>query len=80
MGIISKFGNVKSLKYSKSKAVKQIFIVILGNVNVSKRITIIIGEDIDKKLRLIQSKQIAKTNSSISYSQVLNEAIRKQLK
>jgi len=47
---------------------------------VSKRISIIIDEDIDKKLRLIQSKQIAKTNSSISYSQVLNEAIRKQLK
>ena len=46
----------------------------------SKRITIIIDEDIDKKLRLIQSKQIAKTNSSISYSQVLNESIRKQLK
>jgi hypothetical protein len=35
----------------------------------SKRITIMIDEDIDKKLRLI-----------ISYSQIVNEALRKQLK
>ncbi|MDH3618188.1 MAG: hypothetical protein OES14_06100 [Nitrosopumilus sp.] len=46
----------------------------------SKRITIVIDEDIDKKLRLIQAKRITKTNSSVSFSQVLNEAIRKQLK
>jgi len=46
----------------------------------SKRITIMIDEDNDKKLRLIQAKQIAKTSSSVSFSQVLNEAIRKQLK
>ena len=39
-----------------------------------------IDEDNDKKLRLIQAKQIAKTSSSVSFSQVLNEAIRKQLK
>ena len=39
-----------------------------------------IDEDVDKKLRLIQAKQIAKTSSSVSFSQVLNEAIRKQLK
>jgi hypothetical protein len=39
-----------------------------------------IDEDIDKKLRLIQAKQITKTNTSVSFSQVLNEAIRKQLK
>jgi hypothetical protein len=46
----------------------------------SKRITIMIDEDIDKKLRLIQAKQITKTSSSVSFSQVINEAIRKQLK
>jgi hypothetical protein len=46
----------------------------------SKRITIMIDEDIDKKLRLIQAKQITKTSSSISYSQIVNEALRKQLK
>jgi hypothetical protein len=48
--------------------------------DVSKRITIMIDEDIDKKLRLIQAKQITKTSSSVSFSQVINEAIRKQLK
>jgi hypothetical protein len=39
-----------------------------------------IDDEIDKKLRLIQAKQIAKTTSSISYSQVLNETLRRQLK
>jgi hypothetical protein len=46
----------------------------------SKRITIMIDEDIDKKLRLIQAKQISKTSSSVSFSRVLNEALRRQLK
>jgi hypothetical protein len=39
-----------------------------------------IDEAIDKKLRLIQAKEIANTSTSVSYSQVLNDAIRKQLK
>ncbi len=34
----------------------------------AKRITIMIDELIDKKLRLIQAKQISKTISSVSYS------------
>lgn len=46
----------------------------------SKRITIMIDDVIDKKLRLIQAKQIANTSSSVSYSQVLNDMLRKQLK
>ncbi len=45
----------------------------------AKRITIMIDDDIDKKLRLIQAKQIANTSRSVSYSQVLNEMIRRQL-
>lgn len=39
-----------------------------------------IDDIIDKKLRLIQAKQIANTGSSTSYSQVLNDMLRKQLK
>jgi len=39
-----------------------------------------IEEDLDKKLRLIQAKQIQNTTSSISYSRVINETIRKQIK
>ena len=38
-----------------------------------------IDDDLDKKLRLIQAKEITKTNSSISYSQVVNDMLRKQL-
>ena len=46
----------------------------------SKRITIMIDDEIDKKLRLIQAKQIANTSSSVSYSQVLSDILQKQLK
>lgn len=46
----------------------------------SKRITIMIDEEIDKKLRLLQAKEISRTSSSKSYSGVLNEVLRKQLK
>ena len=45
----------------------------------AKRITIMIDEDLDKKLRMIQAKQIAKDNKSVSYSKVLNEAVRTRL-
>ena len=47
---------------------------------VAKRITIMIDDDLDKKLRLIQAKLISKTNDSVSYSQVINDELRKQLK
>ena len=46
----------------------------------AKRITIMIDDDIDKKLRLIQAKQISKTSSSVSYSSVINEVLQRQLK
>jgi len=46
----------------------------------SKRIAIMIDDDSDKKLHLIQAKQISKTSISVSYSQVVNDILRKQLK
>ena len=46
----------------------------------AKRVTIMIDEDIDKKLRLRQAKLIQQEQSSYSYSKVLNETIRKVLK
>jgi hypothetical protein len=46
----------------------------------AKRITIMIDDDLDKKVRLIQAKEITKTSSSVSYSRVLNDVLRKQLK
>ncbi len=46
----------------------------------SKRVTIVIDDDLDKKLRVRQAKLIQQTNSSYSYSRVLNETLRKVLK
>jgi hypothetical protein len=46
----------------------------------AKRITIMIDDEIDKKLHLIQAKAIQNTNGSVSYLKVVNETLRKQLK
>jgi len=46
----------------------------------SKRVTIMIDEDINKKLRLRQAKIITQEQVSCSYSRVLNETLRKYLK
>ena len=46
----------------------------------ARRVTIMIDDDLDKKLRSIQAKAIQSTISSVSYSKVVNEILRKQLK
>ncbi|WP_185736583.1 hypothetical protein [Candidatus Nitrosopumilus sp. SW] len=46
----------------------------------AKRVTVMIDDDIDKKLRLRQAKLIQQEQASYSYSKVLNETIRKVLK
>lgn len=45
-----------------------------------KRITIIIDDDIDKKLRQYQSKMIQQNVESYSYSRTINDILRKGLK
>ena len=45
-----------------------------------KRITIMIDDDLLKKLHEIQAKQIKDSTKSVSFSRVLNEIIRKGLK
>ena len=45
----------------------------------SKRVTIMINDDIDKKLRQRQAKMIQKEQTSYSYSRTLNELLRKGL-
>jgi len=47
---------------------------------VSQRVTIVIDDDVNKKLHLIQAKQISKTSGSVSFSRVLNTELRKLLK
>jgi len=45
-----------------------------------KRITIMIDDDLNKKLHLIQAKAIQNTKSSVSYSRVINETLRNHIK
>jgi len=44
------------------------------------RITIVIDEDLHGKLRDLQAKQIKEKKAAISFSQVLNESIRRGIK
>jgi len=46
----------------------------------AKRITIVLDDDIDKKLRLLQAKAIQNTNSSVSFSKIMNEVLAKGIK
>jgi flagellar motor switch protein FliG len=46
----------------------------------SKRVTIMIDDDLDKKIRLIQAKKIQDTNKIVSFSEIINETLRKNLK
>ena len=46
----------------------------------SKRITIVMDDDNDKKLRALQAKEITRSVKSVSYSKVINNVIRKSLK
>jgi predicted transcriptional regulator len=46
----------------------------------SKRVTIVLDDDLVKKLRIIQSKNIAKSKKSVSFSSVINDELRKALK
>jgi hypothetical protein len=39
-----------------------------------------IDDDLDKKIRVIQANLIQKTNSSVSFSQTINNQLRKKLK
>ena len=52
----------------------------MSMIQMSKHVSIMIDEDLDKKLRYIQAKRIKEELFSCSYSQVLNEALRKVLK
>jgi hypothetical protein len=45
----------------------------------SKRITIMIDDDLDKKIRMIQAKMIQTTVSSVSYSRVINDTLKKSI-
>jgi hypothetical protein len=46
----------------------------------TNRITIVLDEDVIQKLRNIQAKQIKDTSSSVSFSGIVNETLKKCLK
>ena len=46
----------------------------------AKRVTIVLDDDLAKKLREKQAKQIKESTKSVSFSKVLNEYVRKGLK
>ncbi len=45
-----------------------------------KRITVVIDEELVKKLHEMQARQIRESGKSVSFSRVLNELVRKNLK
>ncbi len=45
-----------------------------------KRITVVLDDQVVKKLRIIQSKKIAKSKRSVSFSSVINDELRKAIK
>ena len=49
-------------------------------VIMSKRITVVLDDELVKKLRNVQSKKIRKSKNSVSFSSVINEELRKSLK
>jgi len=49
-------------------------------IMVSRRVTIVIDNDIDKKLRLRQARIIQQEQVSCSFSRIVNESLRKGLR
>ncbi|WP_182130077.1 hypothetical protein [Nitrosopumilus sp. b3] len=45
-----------------------------------KRLTIVLDDEIVKKLRVIQAKKITKTASAVSFSNVINTELKRLLK
>jgi hypothetical protein len=65
----------------KNKTAEFLFrISFANNIEMSKRITVMIDDELDKKLRQMQAKLIQKENKSISYSHVINVVLRNSMK
>jgi len=45
-----------------------------------RRVTIVLDDDLAKKLRATQSKNIVKSKKSVSFSRVINQELKKVLK
>jgi hypothetical protein len=49
-------------------------------VIMSKRVTIVLDDDLVKILRIIQAKKIAKLKKSVSFSSVISDELRNTVK
>ncbi|HET6517279.1 MAG TPA: hypothetical protein VFG25_03550 [Nitrosopumilaceae archaeon] len=45
-----------------------------------KRISVVVDEDIVKKLKHLQAKKLLKASGNVSFSQIVNEQLRKSLR
>lgn len=45
----------------------------------AKRVTIMIDDDLDRKIRLLQAKKIRDSAKSVSFSGVINDCLKKAL-
>ncbi len=52
----------------------------LGEECMSKRVTFVLDDNLVKKLKIIQANNISKSKTSVSFSSVINDALRKGLK
>ena len=52
----------------------------MTSISMSKRITIVLDDQLVKKLRIMQSKKIAQSTEHVSFSRLINEELRKALK
>ena len=62
------------------KIIQTLRLLIMDEWILAKRITVIFNDDLLKKLHEIQAKQIRQSTKSVSFSRVVNEALRKGLK
>jgi len=46
----------------------------------AKRISVVLDDELVKKLRNIQSKKVRKSKKTVSFSRVINDELRKSLK
>ena len=46
----------------------------------SKRTTIVLDDNLYKKIRIIQAKEILKINKSVSFSKIINKLLQKGIK
>lgn len=54
--------------------------IIRRKYELARRITIMLDEDLAKKLRMLQAKSIHERMENISFSEVLNQAVKAGLK